>query len=264
MYYLLSKTLWLLAAPSNLLALIAFFGALLALTRWRRTGLTLAITGSALLLLLGFLPIGRLIVEPLETRFPKWVEDGRPIDGVIVLGGPVAPVQSKAWNTLALGNGAERIIAMADLARRYPSAKVVFTGGVGNLFGAQFSEASALKAHLSELGLAQDRIIFEENSKNTYENAIFTKKMLNPSTGQRWLLVTSAAHMPRSVGLFRKAGFPVEPYPVDWTTAPGEDQAAIYMTVSDGIGTVDSGIREWIGLVAAYGLGQSEALFPGP
>ncbi|MFM8699844.1 MAG: YdcF family protein [Hyphomicrobiales bacterium] len=264
MYYLLSKILWLLAAPSNLLALIAFFGALLALTSWRRTGLTLAITGSALLLLLGFLPIGRLIVEPLETRFPKWVEDGRPIDGVIVLGGPVAPVQSKAWNTLALGGGAERIIAMADLARRYPSAKVVFTGGVGNLFGAQFTEAGALRANLNELGLAQNRIIFEEDSKNTYENAVFSKKMLSPATGQRWLLVTSAAHMPRSVGLFRKAGFPVEPYPVDWTTAPGEDQAAVNMTVSEGLGSVDVAVREWIGLVAAYCLGQSDTLFPGP
>ena len=221
-------------------------------------------TSSALLLLLGFLPIGRLIVEPLETRFPKWVEDGRPVDGVVVLGGPVAPVQSKAWNSLALGGGAERIIAMTDLARRYPAAKVVFTGGVGNLFGAQFSEASALKAHLSELGLAQDRIIFEQNSKNTYENALFTKKMLNIPEGQRWLLVTSAAHMPRAVGLFRKAGFPVEPYPVDWTVAPGEDQAAVNMMVSEGLGTVDSGVREWIGLIAAYGLGQSDALFPAP
>lgn len=264
MYYLLSKVLWLLAAPSNFLALAAFLGGLLALTPWRRAGLALAVTSSALLLLLGFLPIGRLIVEPLETRFPKWVEDGRPVDGVVVLGGPVAPVQSKAWNSLVLGGGAERIIAMTDLARRYPAAKVVFTGGVGNLFGAQFSEASALKAHLSELGLAQDRIIFEENSKNTYENALFTKKMLNIPEGQRWLLVTSAAHMPRAVGLFRKAGFPVEPYPVDWTVAPGEDQAAIYMTVSEGLGTVDSGVREWIGLIAAYGLGQSDALFPAP
>jgi uncharacterized SAM-binding protein YcdF (DUF218 family) len=104
----------------------------------------------------------------------------------------------------------------------------------------------------------------ERNSRNTYENAVFTKALAAPKPGERWLLVTSAYHMPRSVGLFRKAGFAVEPYPVDWRVGRGADIFAFTNIAGDGLGRTDTAMREWIGLVAYRLTGKTSELLPGP
>ena len=85
-----------------------------------------------------------------------------------------------------------------------------------------------------------------------------------PKSGERWLLVTSAYHMPRSVGLFRKAGFAVEPYPVDWRVGGRADILTLSSLSSEGLDRVDTGIREWIGLAAYWISGKTREFFPGP
>jgi uncharacterized SAM-binding protein YcdF (DUF218 family) len=131
-------------------------------------------------------------------------------------------------------------------------------GGSGKLNGGE-READFAAAAFQRLGLANGRVIFERDSRNTVENARFTKIMAKPKIGDRWLLITSAAHMPRAVGLFRKVGFNVEPYPVNWTTRGYSD---LYKAGS--LGRVDRGAREWIGLFANWIVGNSDELFPGP
>jgi uncharacterized SAM-binding protein YcdF (DUF218 family) len=104
----------------------------------------------------------------------------------------------------------------------------------------------------------------ERRSRNTVENAQFSKALVAPKDGERWLLVTSAFHMPRSVGLFRKAGFAVEPYPVDWRVGGRGDLLSFTNIAADGLGRTDLGVREWVGLIAYWATGKIDDLFPAP
>ena len=264
MYFIASKILWLVFSPSNFLLEMAVIGLILLYlqaVRLARFLLTLSLLG---LLSIGFLPLGDQLAQTLEGQFPAWHDDGKLVDGVIVLGGGVDVWSSAAWDTLALNGAGNRLVAMADLARRYPSAKIVFTGGYGAMFGQNLSEADLIERHVSELGLQPGRVVFERLSRNTKENADFTRDMLTPHPNERWLLVTSAWHMPRSMGLFRKAGWKVEAYPVGWISAPGYASATLAVEASGHLGKFDMMVREWIGLIAARLIGQSDEFLPSP
>jgi uncharacterized SAM-binding protein YcdF (DUF218 family) len=96
------------------------------------------------------------------------------------------------------------------------------------------------------------------------ENAAFSKELAAPKPGERWLLVTSAYHLPRAVGVFRKAGFAVEGYPVDWRTRGPVDALQPFSTLGDGLRRTDTAVREWVGLAIYWLAGHSAELFPGP
>ena len=153
---------------------------------------------------------------------------------------------------------------IAGLARRYPDARILFSGGSGALVYDEGSEAPFALRQLEDFGIAPSRIILEDRSRNTVENAVYSKQVANPQPGQRWLLVTSAYHLPRAVGVFRKFGFPVEPYPVDWRTRGPADAWRPFATVGDGLRRLDTAVREWAGLLVYWLTGRSSELFPGP
>jgi uncharacterized SAM-binding protein YcdF (DUF218 family) len=117
---------------------------------------------------------------------------------------------------------------------------------------------------LESFGIPASRIELEGASRNTHENAVFTRELVRPKPGERWLLVTSAHHMPRSVGSFRRAGFAVEPYPVDWRTRGAPDLARPFGIAAGGLARTDVAVREWVGLLVYWLTGRSSALFPGP
>jgi len=148
---------------------------------------------------------------------------------------------------------------VADLARRYPAAKLVFSGGSGKLFGGP-AEADFVLPLFESFGIARERVMLEAKSRNTAENAQFTKELV-PKSGERWLLVTSAYHMPRSMGAFRRVGFAVEPYPVDWRTGAEDNYA--FSSLSAGLARTDTAIHEWLGLLAYRLTGQTTELLPG-
>jgi uncharacterized SAM-binding protein YcdF (DUF218 family) len=198
---------------------------------------------------------------PLENRFPPWEETRGKPTGIIVLGGSIAAELSAARGVTVFPNSAERLVAAAELARRYPDIPVIFTGGRSTLFGSDAREADFALNAFHRLGLTKDRVILERESRNTPENAAFTKALAAPKPGDHWLLVTSAYRMPRSVGLFRNARFSVDPYPVDWLTRGNSDwfrfdQPLVAMS------RTDIAAREWMGLFANWALGMSSELFP--
>src|SRR5213078_952001 len=167
-------------------------------------------------------------------------------DGIIVLGGAISPDVSAARDEVALNEAAERLTVAAELARRYPEARILLSGGSGALIYEESAEAPFAMRLLQGLGVARARILLEDRSRNTVENAIFSKALAQPKPGERWLLVTSGYHMPRSVGIFRKAGFPVEPYPVDWRTRGTADALRLFPTMGEGLRRSDIAMREWI------------------
>ncbi len=180
-------------------------------------------------------------MSTLEDRFPAFVDDGRPVDGVVVLGGAENPYLSAARGQPSFSDAAERIFALGDLARRYPQAKLVFTGANNSLFETPGqTESDTIRAVLPSLGLAADRVLFEDRARNTAENARNVMDMVRPKLGERWLVVTSAAHMPRSMGCFRAIGFEVDGLSGG---LPHRDRRHAVAPLSDGRGRPDRSRR---------------------
>ena len=264
MFFLLSKTLGIMLLPTNFLIGTGLVGVVLLATRWASLGRKLLIVSVTLLAICGFSPLGNLVLYPLESRFPPWDAARGAPDGIVVLGGSIDADVSAAHGVAVIGSGADRIIAAAALTHRYPNARLVFTGGSGNLISGDAREADYAAALFESLGISSERLIMERRSRNTRENAEFSMAIANPKPGERWLLVTSAFHMPRSVGLFRKVGFAVQPFPVDWRVGRGGDVLRFNVSLLEGLGRVDTGMREWMGLIAYWATGRTDAVLPGP
>jgi uncharacterized SAM-binding protein YcdF (DUF218 family) len=262
MFFTLSKTVAFLFLPSNLLIILGLAGALLVVTHCRRAGLGLLIASTALLAAAGFLPIGSALTHILEARFPAWnAERGAP-DGIVILGGEISSKLSRAYGRAVIENDSGRILALAQLARDYPDARIVYSGGIADFFATDVPETEFVQPLLESFGIPRERVILEGRSRNTAENAAFTEELVNPKPTERWLLVTSARHMPRAIGCFRQAGFQVEAYPVGWhTTQPVE---LMEQTLSAGLRRLDLAAYEWIGLLAYRLTGRTAALFPSP
>ena len=166
---------------------------------------------------LGFSPLGNLLLYPLEQRFPPWDPARGAPDGIIVLGGPIDADLSAAHRTPWSRNSPDRMITAAALAHRYPNARLVYTGrqrqfDIERRQGSRLCGGDLRKPRHRQVAADHGTALAQYAGKRgILQGAGQARK-----SGERWLLVTSAFHMPRSVGLFRKAGFAVEPYPVDW------------------------------------------------
>lgn len=267
MFFVLSKTFWFFAQPSSLISSAIVLGLLLARTAgWSRAGNRLVWGGLAMLLFAGLGPLSNMVVLPLEQRFPAphgKLPDG-PIAGIIVLGGYEDGRITQARGTLTLNEAAERITETAVLAHRLPGVPVIVSGGSGAIVLEDKPAATAIGAFLQTMGIAAPRIRLEDKSKTTYENARFTRALVSPKPGDRWILVTSAAHMPRSVGTFRGQGFDVIAWPADFRTKDAGDALRPFGSLPAGLKRLDEAVMEWVGLVAYRLLGRSPSLFPAP
>jgi uncharacterized SAM-binding protein YcdF (DUF218 family) len=262
MFFALSKVLWALAVPANLLALALGVGTVLLWTRWRQTGRAVVATALALALAVAVLPVGPWLILPLENRFAAFSAPER-VDGIIAIGGVVSPALSAKRGSPQVGSGAERLIQFAALARRYSDAKLVFTGGSGSILNQKMKEAHYVGPLLAQMGVAPERVLFEDQSRNTHENAELTRRLVEPRPGETWVVVTSAYHMPRTVGAFRRAGWTVVPWPVDYIYGPGDD-GGLGFNLAGGLNALAVGLHEWIGLAVYRLTDRTDALFPGP
>ena len=250
MFFTLSKTLGFFAAPSNLLISIGVLGLILLCTRFTRLASWLIVTSLVLLAVAGLSPLGNALILPLEERFPPWNPSHGAPDGIVVLGGGIL--------------SSERITATAELARRYPNARIIFSGGSSSLIYDEGPEAPFAVRQLEALGVAHDRIAAEDRSRNTLENAAYSLRLAHPKPGERWSLVTSAYHMPRAMAAFRAVGFVVEAYPVDWRTRGPEDLTRPFGSLAEGLRRTDTAVREWVGLLVYRVTGKSATFFPAP
>jgi len=263
MFFIAAKLIWFVLQPSTALILILIAG-IVAIGFGRTRGGALAMMlAAAGLFVAGLLPLGVLMILPLEDRFPRTEPDG-PVAGIIVLGGGIDQSIGVARGVTTLTEAGERLTEGVALARRYPDAKLVFTGGIASLTPDGPTEADAARRFFAEMGVAPGRLIVEDQSRDTAENARFTKALIAPKPGERWLLVTSAWHMPRSVGTFRAAGWPVIAWPTDYRTAGSQDLSILMPRASYGLTMVDVAAKEWVGLVAYRLFGRTDALFPAP
>lgn len=265
MYFYLSKILGDLALPSTSILLLIGCGLLLWRSRFARLGRRMTATGTVLFIVAGLTPLGTALLLPLENRFPRWDETLGPPTGIIVLGGVVNTYISSSRHDISLDSAAERLIAAVELQRGYPGLRIVFSGGNSNLVFKGRSESEFAARLLENLGVPNGNITVDNSARNTMENAVNAKNIAEPKPGEHWLLVTSASHMPRAIGLFRMVGFQVEAYPVNYRTGGWRDLKAVpSLSLVGGFSRLDSAIHEWEGLIIDWILRRSTALFPGP
>lgn len=266
MFYALAKVFWFVLQPSSLMVGAVLAGAALVGTKWRRLARTLLWGGGLALLVGGLAPLGDVLIQPLEYRFtrPDLDRVGPSIAGIIVLGGGEDGQPVGAPQLAALNEAAERYTEAVALARRLPGARLVFSGGSGRLLTVEAPEAETAGRLFEALGVEKRRITLETESRDTYENARFTARILDPKPDERWLLVTSAWHMPRAMGCFRKAGFAVEAWPVDYRAPRRLDPTRTYTSIPEGLRRLDFIVREYVGLAVYFLTGRTAALLPGP
>lgn len=262
MLFVLSKLFWYVAAPGNLCVLLILAGTgLLAVTR-RRRGFRLVLAGGLGLAIIAATPISAWLISPLENRFPQPSLPDR-VDGIIVLGGSVNAYISESRGRPSVRDAAERLFAAGELARRYPDARVIVSGGEAAIVPTGHLEAVVMRDVLVSQGISASRIEMESASRNTYENAVETKRLAQPKTGETWILITSAWHMPRSVGCFHGLGWTVLPYPVDFQTTRIPGRQATFQLRHE-LERFDTATREWAGLAVYAALGRTDRLFPAP
>lgn len=258
----ISSLVWMLAAPSNLLLLTFVVGCvLLAVTR-RRRGFALIVGATLGAVLITVLPIAPLALRPLEDRFPQPSLPAH-VDGIVVLGGSISTVVSGARQRPSVRDASERLFAAIELARQYPQARIILAGGIVHPYPGARSEADWMSELIASAGIPTARFELEKQSRNTFENALYAHELARPKDGETWVLVTSANHMPRAVGSFRKAGWRIIPYPVDFLTT-GKVILPSAIDVSKELRRMDLAAHEWLGLVGYWLIDRSEALFPAP
>jgi uncharacterized SAM-binding protein YcdF (DUF218 family) len=242
MIYYISKMSWLLAAPTSALILISATATIWAVLRTSQRAASLAVAVTCGLVIGAFTPVGIALTVPLENRFAFSQPKAHvPPDGIIVLGGDT-------------GAG---IRALAVLSQNFPNARLTLSG-----YGEITDSGEHPLKRFARLGGDPARVNMETRSRTTAENALYSAALLKPKRSERWLLLTSALHMPRAVGCFRAAGFQVEPYPMEFRM-PLHPFAA-FAPGSEALTLLDKAAKEWIGLVAYRLMGKTDALFPGP
>ncbi len=263
MIFVLSKLLWSVLTPSVLLLIVAAAGLLLAFRSRARSGRVLLLLGLGGFAAIGLLPAGNFAALPLEDRFAQPSPMPAHVDGIVVLGGALETALTQSRGLPSLNDAAERMTAAVMLARRYPGARLAFTGGSGSLTPGAVTEADVARRLWSDLGVPAAQTVFEGLSRNTYENALFLKAIVHPRPGETWLLVTSAYHMPRAVGVFRGVGWDVVPYPVAYKTAR-DWRVWSHPSFGGHLDLLDGAVHEYAGLLAYWLLGRTSALFPAP
>lgn len=260
LFFWLSKLVGTLLLPDAVVLVLLLVCCVLLYRNQVRLARLLLTALTALLIILSFLPVGRWMYAPLEQRFATNPPLPARVDGIIMLGGDLIPQLSAYWQQPELSASAEREFAFATLARQYPAAKLVMTGGSASLVDTEFREADYVPLFLQQLQLDPARVMFERESRNTYENALNSKALAQPQAGEVWILVTSAGHMPRSVGAFCQQDWPVLPWPVDHMTAPTDMDLGFNLLAR--VQDLRTALHEWLGLTAYYVTGKTPALLP--
>lgn len=261
-FFLASKIVWALISPDSLIVILGVSAWIAVLLNWQRVSRALLASCALLLLVIGFFPVGEWLIAPLENRFTSNAALPGEVDGIVVLGGAISPRLSNIWQQPELDGGADRLTNFLYLARLYPNAQLVFTGGSGSVTEQEFKEAEMARILFDQLGLAERAIVFESESRNTSENARNSRELVSPEDDEYWLLITSAFHMPRSIGVFCQEGWSAQAYPVDHYSQKGH-LLRINFSFGENLSVLGTAVREWVGLTAYRLSGRTDRFLPG-
>jgi len=254
---MLSKLLWAVLAPESLLLLLLLAGTGLLFTSWKKIGRVLLIIAVMGYVTVAVLPVDQWLIRPLEERFSSCRQFTGEVQGVILLGGAEETKITVSRKSPSLNGSAERLIEFQSLAQRLPKARLAYTGGG---YSRELADVVTGKSVLKSMGLDLERVVIEDLSLNTFQSAHYLKEIVQPAEDRSWLLVTSAYHIPRAMGAFRKAGWNVVAYPVDYRSTVSDTTVLGYHP--DAMGLLSVAVKEWVGLAAYYMMGRTAEFFP--
>lgn len=261
LFFVLSKLAWAILSPLMVLNLLLVLGTVFLLFGYRKVALRFLFPALLFSLSLIIFPLGDWLIYPLEARISQPEQLPENIDGIIVLGGGEDIKTSISWQQPQVGQASDRYFGAALLAKQYPDSPIIFTGGNNLLrFDAGTTPAELSHELLTMVGVEEKRLIIESQSRNTYENFQRLKTVIPKRNGQ-YLLVTSAYHMPRSVGIAEKQGISVVPYPVDYRSQTGESRQMDF-ALFEQFEKLEPAWREWVGLTAYFITGKTSQWFP--
>ena len=252
MFFPLSKIIGAFISPLNLICLFLVIGGLLLAFK-KKAGRSYIFVAAVLFILFGIFPTGTNMMVMLERHYdrpaimPDW------INNVLVLGGTFESDISSARGVPVLNETAERVIETTALMERYPYAIIIFSGGNGHLWDRERqAETDDMAFYLDHIGVPDDNVLYESESRNTYENIKFSRNLFTPVPYETWVIVTSAYHMPRTMGVIRTLNWPgqIIPYPTDYRTTGRISWIPRPELVLNNLHNADIALHEYAGLLA--------------
>jgi len=262
MFYL-SKIFWLAAQPLSLAFITVLLGCIAGFAGWRHWGGIFTALAGLILFVTLYTSSGAVALQTLEDRFSRPTAEPDNLTCMIVLGGAFETEVTTSRGGIEFNQAADRFVEALRLLRDHPQARVLVSGGDGSLSGAYEGDAAASARFFSAFGISPERLIGEATSRTTYENVVNTQDILTREKLDNCLLITSAFHMPRAIGLFRKAGIDVTPWPTDYRTAGTVGLTLDFSQPTANAQLTATALREWIGLLAYFLSGRTSALYPG-
>ncbi|MBP1843155.1 uncharacterized SAM-binding protein YcdF (DUF218 family) [Rhizobium petrolearium] len=260
--FLISKFFWLAAQPLSIAFGLAALATLLVFAGRPRLAGTLSLLAALVLFVTLYTTTGTAALQVLEARFPKPRQEPADLTCMIVLGGALETEVTTSRGGMEFNQAADRFVETLRLALHHPQARILISGGDGSISGVYEGEAEASERFFSAFGIPADRLVKENTSRTTYENTVNTAGLLKSRGLENCLLITSAYHMPRSVGLFRKAGIQVVPWPVDYRTSGIAGLSLDFTQPSLNAQLTTTAAREWMSLTAYYLTGRIGDVFP--
>ncbi len=260
MSFYLSKIIWLLLNPFNIFILFTLLTIILYLVSLKKISIVIFFTNSLYLIIISCLPIGNYLIYKIEKEYHVNPSIPDKLDGILILGGSTNPLMYKEFNQISVNDSAERLIESVSIIKKFKNSKVIFSGGSGVINRSDLGHSQVAKLFYKKIGLEETRIIFENDSRNTYENIIFSKKLANPKKNENWLLITSASHMKRAMLIGSKNNWQFIPYAVDFRTMKKFSFVPSLNLLSN-INSLQYGSHEWLGLISYYLMNRTNKIF---
>ncbi len=237
-------------------AVLCIAAGIVALLRQRRkTGLALVILSGAVLYGFSTGPLSYRLVRGLEERYPPLLQV-EPAPAIVLLtGGEVPRMPPRLYDEI--NSAGDRILYTARIFKQGAAPRIVITGGNLDFIRTSASSQAEASGHLLRelFGIDSSRILLETKARNTWENGLYTRRLLDSlHLPLDIILVTSAMHMPRAVKIFRKLGFTIEPAPANFVaSAPRQPKLIDLIPNAPALMNSSTALHEWYGM-AAYRL----------
>ena len=260
MSFYISKIFWLIFNPFNIFIFISLFSVFLYFINKRRFSLFIFLINFIFVSLISFFPVGSFLIYNIEKEYHENTKIPEKLDGILILGGATNPLLFKEYNQISLNGAAERLVESAMMIKKFQKIKVIFSSGSGIVNRPDLSHSKVAKSFYKKMGVEINKIIFEDNSRNTYENIIFSKKIAKPKTNENWLLITSAYHMKRALLIADKNNWKLTPYAVDFKNLKNF-RFTPNLKLLTNLNLFQLGFHEWSGLISYYIMGRTNKIF---
>jgi uncharacterized SAM-binding protein YcdF (DUF218 family) len=258
--YFISKFIWHLLTPLNFLIILIIFGFFLKILNKRMLSKIFFSFSFFFFIIVGVFPLGNFLLFKLEQNYQTLSTIPNDIDGILILGGPSSNSLTRQHDQVSFNEAGERLTEAIKIIRNFSPNKIIFSGGsYGQTF--ENSHAYVAKKFFSEIGIDVNNFYFEYQSRNTYENILFSKKIANPVKDEKWLIITSSFHMKRTIQVAEKLEWDLIPYPVDFRTGKYFSFKPSFVNFLENFNAYNLAAHEFVGLFSYYILGRTNKFY---